>query len=487
LQNPPGLFVDWDMSQLLPLFLDVDGRHVLLVGGGSVAAAKLTQLLAVRARVQVVAPEVCDSIERAGVPITRRAFDPVDLDGMWLAVAAATPDVNRQVAEAAQTRRIFVNAVDDPAHASAFMGGVVRRAGVTIAVSTGGGAPALASLVRQGVDALLPQELSSWSTEARRQRARWRRDSVPIEARRPLLLEALNNLYRPSGQQERFGVLGASTGITRRRAKAKPSDGSVILIGAGPGDPGLLTRRAVGHLRAADLVLYDALIDRRVLKIARRAQCFFVGKRAGHQAVSQHAINTVMIQAARRGKRVVRLKGGDPFLFGRGGEEARAVVQAGVRVDIVPGVTSAVAAPALAGIPVTHRGVSSALLVVGGHDEEAFASAVENVAPATVTLVILMGMRRQAKLASRLIALGWSQETPVAVVVDASGPSQAVWRGSLQSLAQDQMDPDRERPGTIIVGSVVDLAVFEAEAGRAGGPADQVLRRTKKRGRGWQL
>jgi uroporphyrin-III C-methyltransferase/precorrin-2 dehydrogenase/sirohydrochlorin ferrochelatase len=457
------------MSQLMPLFLDVDGRQVLLVGGGSVAAAKLTQLLAVRAKVHVVAPEVCESIERAGVQITRRAFEAADLDGAWLAVAAATPEANREVAEAARSRRIFVNAVDDPAHASAFMGGVVRRDGVTIAVSTGGEAPALASLVRQGVDALLPRELSTWTAEARRQRGRWRRNRIPIEARRPLLLEALNELYRSRGRED-MTAIGASAGPSRskprRRRDTKQSAGSVVLIGAGPGDPGLLTRRAVSHLRSADLVLYDALVDRRVLKVARHAQCFFVGKRAGRQTVTQHAINTVMIQAARRGKRVVRLKGGDPFLFGRGGEEARALVAAGVAVDIVPGISSAVAAPALAGIPVTHRGVSSALLVVGGHNEDAFASAVESVAPAAVTLVILMGMGRRAVLARRLIEFGWSQETPAAVVVDASGPGQAVWRGSLRALAQDRIDLDYERPGTIIVGSVVDLAAFEVGRSR---------------------
>src|SRR6185295_9716675 len=153
----------------------------------------------------------------------------------------------------------------------------------------------------------------------------------------------------------------------------------VSLVGAGPGDPGLLTRRAVARLRAADLVLYDALIDRRILKLARHAQRFFVGKRAGRHAMTQHTINLLMVRAARRGKHVVRLKGGDPFVFGRGGEEALALRAAGVSYDVVPGVTSAVAGPALAGIPVTHRGMASGFLVVGGHDLEGFATAVDGV------------------------------------------------------------------------------------------------------------
>src|SRR6476659_5942653 len=168
--------------------------------------------------------------------------------------------------------------------------------------------------------------------------------------------------------------------------------GHVSLVGAGPGDPGLLTRRAIARLRAADLVLYDALVDERILRYARHAQRFFVGKRAGRHALTQDRINALMIRAARRGRRVVRLKGGDPFVLGRGGEEALALGAAGVRCDVVPGITSAIAAPGLAGIPVTHRGLASGFLVVSGHDEQTFAAAAGAIAPNTVTLVVLMGM-----------------------------------------------------------------------------------------------
>ena len=235
--------------------------------------------------------------------------------------------------------------------------------------------------------------------------------------------------------------------------------GHVSLVGAGPGDPGLLTRLAVARLRAADLVLYDALIDRRVLKLARHAQRFFVGKRAGRHAMTQHAINALMVRAARRGKRVVRLKGGDPFVFGRGGEEALALGAAGVPFDVVPGVTSAVAAPALAGIPVTHRGVSSAFLVVGGHEEEAFGSAIGALEPNGITLVVLMGVGRRVRLACRLLDRGWAGGTPAAIIVDASRPSQTVWRGTLHELASAEIDlVEDDGPGTIVVGQVVALA-----------------------------
>ena len=455
------------MFQLLPLFLDLAGRRVLLVGGGPVAAAKLRQLLAASADVRGVSPDVCEAIERSGVPFERRAFAPADLDGVWLVVAAATPDVNREVASAAEARCVFVNAVDDPANATAFLTGVVRRAGVTLAISTSGAAPALTALLREGIDAVLPRDLSAWVAEAGRQRAAWRRDGVPMADRRPLLLEALNALYDRSPRavgsedpalhkQDVAAGLQAGPVVTQGITPAN-AIGHVSLVGAGPGDPGLLTRRAVARLRAADLVLYDALIDRRILKLARHAQRFFVGKRAGRHAMTQQTINAVMIRAARRGRRVVRLKGGDPFVFGRGGEEMLALRDAGVSVDVVPGVTSAIAAPALAGIPVTHRDHSSAFLVVGGHDEEAFADAVHEVVPNGVTIVVLMGVGRRAALAGRLIDRGWAPATPAAIVFDASKPTQEVWNGTLEDLGTGQVEIENNRPGTIVIGEVVAL------------------------------
>jgi uroporphyrin-III C-methyltransferase/precorrin-2 dehydrogenase/sirohydrochlorin ferrochelatase len=183
------------MADLLPLFVNLTGRRVVLVGGGPVAAAKLTQLLAARADVLVVSPEVHPAIETSGIRIERREFSAPDLDGAWLVVAAATPDVNRQVRHAADLRQVFVNAVDDPANATAFLSGVVRRDGVTVAISTSGDAPGLTALLREALDAVLPRDLAAWVNEARRQRVNWKRDGVPMALRRPMLLEALNELY----------------------------------------------------------------------------------------------------------------------------------------------------------------------------------------------------------------------------------------------------------------------------------------------------
>jgi uroporphyrin-III C-methyltransferase len=238
--------------------------------------------------------------------------------------------------------------------------------------------------------------------------------------------------------------------------------GGVSLVGAGPGDPDLLTRRAVARLRAADLVLYDALVDERVLGLARRAQRFFVGKRAGRHALSQPEIHAVMIRAAQRGRRVVRLKGGDPFVFGRGGEEVLALREAGVPFDIVPGVSSLMAGPALAGIPVTHRGVATAVLFVTGHDPEAFAATVRGLGGSPTTLVVAMGYATRAALAGVLIGAGWGAATPSAVVAGASLPGQQVWRGPLADLAAGKAIVEGDQPALLVVGDVARLELTGA-------------------------
>jgi len=231
--------------------------------------------------------------------------------------------------------------------------------------------------------------------------------------------------------------------------------GLVSLVGAGPGDPELLTLRAVSRLQQADLVLYDALVDRAALRFAPQARWAYVGKRAGRHSIAQQTIERVMIRRALRGERVVRLKSGDPFVFGRGGEEALALAEAGVPCEIVPGVSAAVAAPALSGIPVTHRGLASAFVVVSGHAEEAYAPVLRSLQPGSATVVVLMGIASRAEVAALLLRRGWPKETPAAVLYDASRQSASSWRGSLSSLAEA---PAGEAPGVIVVGATVAVA-----------------------------
>jgi uroporphyrin-III C-methyltransferase / precorrin-2 dehydrogenase / sirohydrochlorin ferrochelatase len=233
----------------------------------------------------------------------------------------------------------------------------------------------------------------------------------------------------------------------------------VSLVGAGPGDPDLLTVRAVRRLNEADLVLYDALVQTDTLALAARARRFYVGKRAGRASIAQDAINRLMIREARRGHRVVRLKCGDPFVFGRGGEEALALAAAGIPCEIVPGLTTAVSAPALSGIPVTHRGLASAFVVVSGHAEAAFVPVLASLAPHSATVVVLMGLGQRAAIARAMTAAGWSAQTPAAVLLGASTAAAGTWRGSLDGLGRAELPNDDHAPGTIVVGAVAALAL----------------------------
>jgi uroporphyrin-III C-methyltransferase/precorrin-2 dehydrogenase/sirohydrochlorin ferrochelatase len=242
--------------------------------------------------------------------------------------------------------------------------------------------------------------------------------------------------------------------------------GFVSLVGAGPGDPDLLTRRAAARLGEADLVLYDALVAPEVLDLAPRAQRFPVGKRAGRPSLDQSAINRLLIREARRGRRVVRLKGGDPFVLGRGGEEALALAAAGVPFEVVPGVTNAVAAPELAGIPVTHRGLSSAFLVVSGHDESAYRPVLDSFSPGAATIVVLMGLATRAAVAALLCARGWDPATPAAIAFAAGSRRASTWKGTLRELADGAPDDPPDAAGTIVIGAVVSLSrVIAAAAG----------------------
>jgi uroporphyrin-III C-methyltransferase/precorrin-2 dehydrogenase/sirohydrochlorin ferrochelatase len=237
--------------------------------------------------------------------------------------------------------------------------------------------------------------------------------------------------------------------------------GRVSLIGAGPGDPELLTVRAAKRLADADIVLYDALAAPELKALAPEARWFFVGKRARRESIAQEAINRIMIREARRGRDVVRLKGGDPFVLGRGGEEALALAEAGVPFEIVPGVSSAVAAPALAGIPVTHRGLASGFVVVSGHARSAYVELLESVAPGSATVVVLMGLAARADVTETLLNRGWAAGTPAAVILGASQPEVWRWIGRLDGLAAAALPEDRVAanvPGVLVIGDVVGLA-----------------------------
>jgi len=508
-------------AELFPLFLKLRGRAVLLVGGGPVATAKAQALAQAGALVTVVAPQVTDALvalaAAQGWLVHQRGFVDGDVAGVWLVIAAATSEVNRAVAQAAEARQLFVVAVDDPPSASAYGAGIVRKAGVTLAISTAGRAPALAGLLREGLEDMLPDDLESWGAEAARQRAAWRADGTPMAQRRPRLLAALNRLYEmgtlkgfpnppattPLGeaelrQRDQLGTLGgianppATTPLGEAELRQRDelgtlggfpdpaattplgeaertereevrAAGRVALVGAGPGDPELLTRRGAQRLAEADIVFYDALSSEAMRALAPGARWFYVGKRACRQSIAQDTLNRLLIKEASRGRRVVRLKAGDPFVFGRGGEEALALAHAGIPCEVVPGVSSAVAAAALAGIPVTHRGVASAFTVVSGHHAAVYRPVLAGVPRTGATIVVLMGLRQRAAIAEHLLQLGWSAETPAAVVLGAATPAAARFVSTLGALATSAAsgetgDEDFGRPGVLVIGEAVAVA-----------------------------
>ena len=466
---------------LFPAFLRLTGKRVLVVGAGPVAASKLKALVDAEADITVVAPIVHPDIEAQAVTIHRRPFEVSDLDGVWYVVAAAPPEVNRAVSAAAAERRLFVNAVDDPPNASVYLGAIVKREDVILAISTSGRAPALAGLLREGLDRLLPCDLDAWLRVADDERVRWKAEGIPMEARRPELLRALNAIYVGRAHHEGTVEPAVEASIVdgapafASDADASPAEASarqdlrglVSLVGAGPGDPELLTARAHTRLAEADVVLYDALVSPAVLALASHARCLSVGKRHGRHSVSQDTINRLLVRGAKRNQRLVRLKAGDPYVFGRGGEEALALAAAGLPFEVVPGVSSAIAAPALAGIPVTHRGLASGVLVVSGHAESSYAPAIDSLAPKGTTLVVLMGVNTRAQIAGRLVARGWSDATPVALLFAASTPDARTWIGTLGDLVAGAPLQLPESPGTLVVGDVVSLAATLAPASGA--------------------
>jgi uroporphyrin-III C-methyltransferase/precorrin-2 dehydrogenase/sirohydrochlorin ferrochelatase len=245
----------------------------------------------------------------------------------------------------------------------------------------------------------------------------------------------------------------------------RPGSGSVSLVGAGPGDPDLLTRKAARRLAEADLVVYDALVDPDVLALAPMARRIFVGKRAGRPAVRQEFINALLVRAARGGRKVVRLKGGDPFVFGRGGEEALALISAGIPVEVVPGISSAVAAAALAGIPVTHRGVSSGFVVVSGHAEDAYEPILGGLAPNCATVVVMMGLGHMERIGTLLIGRGWKPDTAAAVLLSASTGRAETRTTTLAGIATGVDLSASDGPGTIVIGDVVRLRALLRTAG----------------------
>jgi uroporphyrin-III C-methyltransferase / precorrin-2 dehydrogenase / sirohydrochlorin ferrochelatase len=448
----------------LPLFLDLRDRRVLLVGGGAIAERKFALLAAAQARVRIVAPALGKTLAlaaaRGAVEHVARAFTAEDLDGAWLAVAATgDPSTNRAVAEAAAARRILVNVVDELALSSAIVPAIVDRSPLVVAVSSAGVAPELARLVRRRIEASLDSSLGRMAALCERWRARIRSAVSDLGARRRLYDWLLNGppaaLVRAARAPAAERLLEAAL-----RRGPPPSAGSVVLVGAGPGDPGLLTLNALRALQSADVVLHDRLVSREILELARRdAELIEVGKGGAGHGVSQTRIHELLVEHSARGRRVVRLKGGDPFVFGRGGEELEYLVRQGIAFEVVPGVTAALACAAYAGIPLTHREHSSSVRFVTAHCRESLeATDWRGLAGGRETLAVYMGVAMLTTLRAELLAHGRPASTPIAFIENGSRAEQRVIVGTLQQATELAAQHALASPTLLVIGEVAALA-----------------------------
>ena len=445
-----------------PIFLRLANEPVLVVGGGTVAERKVDLLLRTSAQVRVIAPELVPGLaERAAAgEITHVAaeFSPEHLDGVRLAIAATDKRaINAWVARQAERRNIPVNVVDDRELSSFIVPAIVDRSPVVVAVGSSGDAPVLTRRLRERLETFLPQRLGALAKLAGKLRPTIKA-RIESPARRRKFWE---NFF--DGTLAADVLAGRSVDVeeiasTLRTGEQDP--GEVVLVGAGPGDPGLLTLRALRALQNADVILYDRLVSAEILDLARRdAERINVGKTAGDAQVSQDEINTLLVQLAQQGKRVCRLKGGDPFIFGRGGEELEALAAAGVRFEVVPGVTAAAGCAAYAGIPLTHRDHAQSLVFVTGHTKDEAGDTVDwdHLARPAQTVVFYMGLGHLERIVSRLRAHGAPESRAAAIVEQGTRAEQRVVTGTLADLAQKARQSGIQSPALLIVGEVTRL------------------------------
>lgn len=451
-------------NRLYPLFASLEGRAVTVVGGGAVAERKVLALLGSRARVTVVAPEINAQLARwrdAGTIVHRQQpFEDGLLDGAWL-VVAATGDrrINRFVAAAAETRRIFANVVDDAELSTFHVPAVIDRAPVQIAVSSGGSAPVLARRVRERIETLLDEALGPLARLLERARAAIRSRLRDPQVRRAFYDRVIDGdvarLLRDARPDEAESAFARELADSPRRRR-----GRVTLVGAGPGAAGLMTLGGLRALNEADVILHDHLVSDEVLALARRdAERIEVGKQSGSHRFSQKQINDLMLQYARADYRVVRLKGGDPFVFGRGGEELQFLREHGIDYEVVPGITAAVACAAYAGIPLTHRELSHSVRFATAHGRESLDTIDwRSLAAPGQTLAIYMGLAQADAVKTHLLEAGMPPATPVAVIENGSRREQRVVVTQLGDLGGIGARHALISPSLLVVGAVASLA-----------------------------
>ena len=456
-----------------PIFLEMSERLCLVIGGGAVAERKVGALLNTGALVTVISPKLTERllgwVGTGKIQNIAREYQNGDLTGYQMVfVATEKNDVNKAVAQEGRNQRVWVNAADDPANCDFILPSVLRRGDLTVAVGTGGASPAVSKMVREELEESIGHEYAELARIASEVRQELKNDScVPsAEAWGKALRGDVRRLIREDRPDEAKVLLrkqltqGFQPDVQANRGApvADPAVGKVYLVGAGPGHPDLLTVRARDLLLSADVVVYDRLVNPELVEqCSRNTGLIYVGKEAGHHLLPQEEINHVLVAQAHSGHSVVRLKGGDPFVFGRGGEEAQALAEAGVPFEIVPGVTSAVAVPAYAGIPLTYRRVSSSFAVITGHESVKSSPSVDwsGLATAVDTLVVVMGLSNLAHIVAQLLTHGRPPETPIALIRLGTTDRQETVTGTLATICEQAVG--LKPPVLAVIGEVVRL------------------------------
>jgi uroporphyrin-III C-methyltransferase/precorrin-2 dehydrogenase/sirohydrochlorin ferrochelatase len=464
-----------------PVFFDLAGQKVLIVGGGDVALRKISLLERTGASITVVAPVIAPELmarAAAGqLKLAIREFAADDLDGARLVIVATSRRaVNRWIAKLSESRNIPVNVVDDREASRFIVPAIIDRDPVMVAISTGGTSPVLARRLRERLEAMIPKRIGELASWLRTLRAGTRLKLRDIDERRRFFEAvvdgpAARRFIAGDGQ----GALRAAQQLLATTSTAPPAAGEVTLVGAGPGDPELLTLKALRALQDADVILHDRLVPAAILDLARRdAARICVGKAAGNIGSTQEEINALLIEHANQGKRVVRLKGGDPFIFGRGGEELQALAAARINFSVVPGITAAAGCAAYAGIPLTHRDHAHSVTFVTGHaqgrghepDQEPDWRAL---AQPRSTAVFYMGLARLEHIVARLLEHGAAPTCPAGIIAQGTTPDQRVITATLATIAEVSAAANIESPALLIVGEVVALQSTLAWFGVAAG------------------
>ena len=450
--------------EFLPIYLNIRGQPCLVVGGGDVATRKVELLLRAQARVTVVAPELCPALtelRNTGQLIHLAATFRDDLVGGQRVLIAATDDavVNRAVAEAAQRQNIPVNVVDKPELCTFIMPAIIDRSPVIVAVSSGGASPVLARLLRARLESLVPAAYGRLATLVSSFRDKVKSRFAPGADRRVFWERVLQGSVAELVYAGRDTEARAALEKQLADSQNGLTQGEVYLVGGGPGDPDLLTFRALRLMQQADVVVYDRLVSKQVLELVRRdAEKLYAGKERDNHAIPQEDINQLLVRLAKEGKRVLRLKGGDPFIFGRGGEEIETLAAEGIPFQVVPGITAASGCASYSGIPLTHRDYSQAVVFVTGHLQDGTVNLNwKALAQPNQTVVFYMGLHGVPSICAGLTSHGMPAATPVALIQQGTTPNQRVFVTTIEKLPELVQREKIKPPTLIIVGEVVQL------------------------------